>query len=203
MTNEAEIDSRAVLEIFQKRGFETFYFENAAEANGFFESRINGASVGIGGSMTVKEMGLAEVLDKNNSVFWHMRSGDRADAAKAATADVYICSANAVGVTGEIVNIDGYGNRLSTTCCGAKEVWFVFGKNKLAPDLPGAIHRAKNIAAPRNAQRLGVKTPCAAKGDKCYKCNSPERICRATCIITHPLFSSKMHLVLINQDLGY
>ena len=101
----------------------------------------------------------------------------------AMTADVYVSSANALAESGEIINIDGRGNRVAGTLYGAERLYLVIGKNKLAPTFEDALWRARNIAAPKNAKRLGVKTPCAIRGDHCYDCSSPERICRGLVVL--------------------
>ena len=122
--------------------------------------------------------------------------------AKAAEADVYLTSANGLAETGEILNIDGAGNRVASTLYGHKKVYFVIGANKLAPTRDEALWRARNIAAPRNAQRLGKKTPCAVKGDKCYDCKSPDRICRGLVELWGPMMGMETEVILIGEDLG-
>ena len=107
--------------------------------------------------------------------------------------------------TGEIVNIDGMGNRIASTVFGHKKLYFIVGKNKIADDLDGAIWRARNIAAPLNAKRFNVKTPCVAHGGgKCFDCKSPERICNGM-VITMGKMSGvgEMEVVLIGEELGY
>ena len=122
----------------------------------------------------------------------------------AAAADVYILSANAIAEsTGEILSIDGTGNRVSSTLFGHGKVYFVAGRNKVSPDFDSALWRLRNVVAPKNAQRLQRKTPCAAKGDKCYNCNSPERICNALVVHYKKMRSMDMEVVLIDQELGY
>ncbi len=203
MAMKDSINPQDILKIFEKHGYITHYFANISDANSYFESAIRNKSVGAGGSVTIAQMGLLEILSKTNKVYSHGYSKDPSDIAKAATADVYLTSANAISATGEIVNIDGRGNRISATLNGPSEIYFICGTNKIEPDLTKALWRAKNIAAPKNAQRLRKKTPCAAKADKCYNCASPDRICRATCIYTHPLTSAPAHIVLIDEPLGY
>ena len=122
----------------------------------------------------------------------------------ATDAQVYICSLNGVAETGELVNIDGGGNRLSSGLFGHEKVYFIIGVNKIAPDLEGAIWRARNIAGPKNARRLEKKTPCAVRGDKCYDCKSPERICRALAVLwERPTGIGRAEVVLVNEPLGY
>lgn len=108
-----------------------------------------------------------------------------------------------IAETGEIINIDGAGNRVASAIYGHKKVWIVAGKNKLAPTYDEALWRARNIAAPKNAQRLRAKTPCAVRADHCYDCKSPGRICRALTVLWGAMMGSDMEVVLVNEDLGY
>lgn len=124
--------------------------------------------------------------------------------AKAATAEVYVLSANAIAEdTGEILNIDGTGNRVSASLFGHRKVYFVVGKNKVSPDYDSALWRLRNVVAPKNARRLGRKTPCAEKADKCYNCNSPDRICKGLVVLYQKMRAMDMEVVLIDQELGY
>ena len=123
---------------------------------------------------------------------------------EAAAAPIYLTSVNGLAETGELINIDGTGNRVASTIFGHEEVYFLIGRNKLAPDYDAALWRARNIASPKNAHRLGCKTPCAVKGDKCYDCSSPERICRALAVLWEkPKGIGRAEVVLIDEDLGY
>ena len=149
-------------------------------------------------------MGLYEKLSGHNRVFWHWRPESAEDPRREAmTADMYITSVNALAETGELINIDGNGNRVASSLYGHKKVWFIVGRNKLAPTYEEALWRARNIAAPKNAQRLGRKTPCAVHGDRCYDCKSPERICRGLVVLWEAVANMEMEVVLIDQDLGY
>ena len=118
-------------------------------------------------------------------------------------AQVYLTSVNGAAETGELINIDGTGNRVASGLFGHEKVYFIVGRNKVAPDYDAALWRARNIAAPKNAQRLGRNTPCAAKGDRCYDCKSPERICRALVVYWEKPGSMDMEVVLVDEDLGY
>ena len=185
----------------EARGFSVSTFSTAAEAAAYLDSAIDGTTVGIGGSMTVQQMGLHEKLAAHNEVHWHWTDGPEARA-KAAHADVYITSANGLTENGEVINIDGAGNRVASTLYGHKRVYFIIGRNKLAPTFDEALWRARNIAAPRNAQRLGKKTPCAVKGDRCYDCKSPDRICRGLVVLWGPSMGVETEIVLVDEDLG-
>ena len=185
----------------EARGFSVSTFSTAAEATAYLDSAIDGTTVGIGGSMTVQQMGLHEKLAAHNEVHWHWTDGPEARA-KAAHADVYITSANGLTENGEVINIDGAGNRVASTLYGHKRVYFIIGRNKLAPTYDEALWRARNIAAPKNAQRLGKKTPCAVKGDRCYDCKSPDRICRGLVVLWGPSMGVETEIVLVDEDLG-
>ena len=103
-----------------------------------------------------------------------------------------------------MVNIDGVGNRIASTVFGHEELYLVVGRNKLAPDYDGAVWRARNVASPKNAIRLQRKTPCAVKGDKCYDCNSPERLCRGMTVLWQASNGiGRTEVVLIDEDLGF
>lgn len=186
----------------QKNGFEVTHFATAAQAADYLDGQIDGKTVGVGGSITVLEMGLAERLRTHNTLHWHW-TGD-GDQAAAATCQVYLSSVNGAAETGELINIDGTGNRVASTIFGHEEVYFIVGVNKLAPDYDAALWRARNVASPKNARRLGKKTPCAVRGDKCYDCKSPERICRALAVLwERPTGIGRAEVVLVNEPLGY
>ena len=189
----------SICKAFTARGFGFTYFATAAEAVSYLSDVCAGKSVSLGGSMTLKALGFPEAFRYGTAVHWHwVRKGEYFQ-----KPDIYLSSANALSETGEIVNIDGTGNRVSATLFGPKRCIFVCGVNKLCPDLQSAVDRARNIAAPRNAQRLGVRTPCAVDG-KCHDCKSPNRICRA--MVVHmgpPLGMEKCEIVLIGEPLGY
>lgn len=189
----------ALCHAFTERGFDFTYFPTAAEALSYLVETCAGNSVSIGGSMTLQELGLPEAFSHSTAVHWHwVRQGEYFQ-----KPDIYLTSANALSETGELVNIDGAGNRISATLFGPKRCIFVCGINKLCPDLEHAVERARQIAAPRNAKRLGAATPCAVDG-RCHDCKSPGRICRALTIHMGPTVSlEKCELVLIGQPLGY
>lgn len=190
----------------EANGFAVSVFDTAAQAADYLSDSVKGMSVGLGGSMTLKEMGVEERLKANNTVYWHWNStaDPNESLRQAMTTDVYLLSANAIAEdTGEILNIDGTGNRVSSSLFGHKKVYFVAGRNKVSPDYESALFRLRNVVSPKNAQRLGRKTPCAAKADKCYNCDSPERICNALVVFYKKIRSMDMEAILINEDLGY
>ena len=187
-------------------GYDTHYFENRDDAIAYLNSTIDGTSVGIGGSVTVKELNLFDILKTHNEVYWHMLESDRTKSReiinKAKDAKVYISSVNAISANGEIVNIDGTSNRIASISYGHEDVYFIIGKNKIAENLHEAINRAQNVAAPLNAIRLNRKTPCV-KDKKCHNCKSPDRICRNMQILSTAPTGMKYHVILIDENLGY
>lgn len=199
------MDFSRVKKKLESNGFKVSVFPDKEAASAYLDKEIDGKTVGIGGSVTVSEMGLAELLKTHNTVCWHWIKG--ADAAAmmkgAGEAELYISSVNALAETGEIINIDGVGNRVSSIIYGHKKVYFVVGSNKLAENYEAALFRARNMAAPLNAKRIGTKTPCAAAGDKCYDCSSPERICNALSVLWKRPKGCEYEIVLIDEALGY
>ena len=197
-------DFSAVKKNLEARGFRVSTFETAQAAADYLNEAIDGVSVGFGGSITLDQMGLYERLASHNSTVWHWKTDDKLAARQQAmTTDMYITSVNGLAETGELINIDGIGNRVGATLFGHKKVWFVAGRNKLAPTYDEALWRARNIAAPKNAQRLQKKTPCAIKGDRCYDCKSPDRICRGLVVLWEAVTSMEMEVVLIDEELGF
>jgi len=197
------------LETVQKnleaRGFACRVFPTAAEASDYLAETITGKTVGIGGSMTIDAMGLYERLQEKNEVFWHWKTPGPETLAQASQAQVYLSSVNAIAETGELINIDGTGNRVAATLYDREKVVFVAGVNKIAPDYDQALWRARNVAAPLNARRLNRETPCAkGKELKCYDCKSPQRICNGLTVLWKKMGGVKeCEVVLIQEELGY
>mgnify|MGYP000721913073 FL=1 len=198
------MDFTKVSENLKARGYAVQCFATAQEAADYLNGAIDGVSVAFGGSVTLDQMGLFERLSSHNHAMWHWREGTAEDPRKEAlTADVYVTSVNGMDEDGDLINIDGAGNRVAASLFGHKKVYFVVGRNKLAPTYDEALWRARNIAAPKNAQRLQRKTPCAVKGDKCYDCKSPERICSALVVYWRKPSSMDFEVVLVDEDLGF
>ena len=195
------IDYEKLSRTLEALGYQVSHFATAQQAANYLDSQIDQTSVAFGGSVTLKDMDLYPLLSKHNQVIWHWEGGSQMDAINT---QVYITSVNGLAETGELINIDGTGNRVASTLYGHKRVYFVVGSNKIAPDYDAALWRARNIASPKNAQRLGMKTPCAAKGDRCYNCQSPDRICRALVVLWEkPRGTEQMEIVLVDEPLGY
>ncbi len=189
------------------RGYKVSVFAQACEAASYLCTAIRNTTVGIGGSVTIRDMGLYERLSESNRVFWHWKPQEGHTAAemleRAEGAAVYLSSVNALSEQGEIVNIDGNGNRVAGIFYGHKKVFLIVGENKIVPTLTEAIDRARNVAAPQNAVRLGRKTPCALRGDRCYDCQSPERICKGVQVLWQAPAAAEYEVVLIGASLGY
>ena len=188
---------------FERHEFETSFFETREQAATYLQAQIRGQKVAFGGSVTLQEMGLFDALSKENEVIWHWNEPGAQTLARAREAQIYITSANGVSETGELVNIDGTGNRVAQTLYGPEKVYFVVGKNKIEKDLSSALSRARNVAAPLNAKRLKTNTPCSKTGERCFDCGSEARICRATVILERPTRGMKAEIVFVNEALGY
>lgn len=188
----------------ERHGFAVRVFQTGKQAVQAISQELSGKTIGFGGSVTLDTLGLFEALNQNNDVAWHWRKTPDARE-KSVASQVYFTSANAISETGEIVNIDGTGNRVSSILYGHEELYTVAGTNKLTPDLPSAIDRARNIASPLNARRLHCQTPCAlSEPMRCHDCNSPERICNGFVTLARPTGGiGKVHVILIEENLGY
>lgn len=195
------MDLSTTAQNLKNRGYAVSVFSSAVEAADYIDAAIDGKTIGFGGSMTMEAMHLWERLGSHNTIYSHLHGYPLGP--DAAFAQYYITSANALAETGEIINIDGIGNRLAGTLFGHEKVWFIIGRNKITPTCEDAICRARNIAAPKNAVRKQMKTPCAVQGDHCYDCKSPERICRALLVLWEPMMGMDAEVILIDEDLGY
>lgn len=196
----------------RKNGFDALYFPNPEEAvSKVLEMVNNGDLVGIGGSVTLREIGLLEALkDKDIELADHWvarHSGASREEVmrirrQHINSDVFITSTNAVTETGELVNIDGTGQRVAAMIFGPKKVIVVTGVNKITGDLEEGVWRASNVAAPMNAKRLHMNTPCAVTGE-CDDCESSGRICNITTIIHRRPRNTDLTVILIGKELGY
>ncbi|MEA4894203.1 MAG: lactate utilization protein [Oscillospiraceae bacterium] len=198
------VNVEKTIENLKSRGFDAKSFASGSEAVDYLASQLKSETVGFGGSMTLEALGLYDRLVANNRVFWHWRDKNAETYKEAMSAKVYITSANAVAQTGEIINIDGTGNRVVNTLYGKKKVYIIVGTNKLAEDYDKALWRARNIASPLNARRLGKNTPCAKGELKCYDCKSPDRICKGLVVLWNKMNGTeKVEVIIINEELGY
>lgn len=192
-----------IRENFEQHGFTTQLFSTKEEVCAYLMDALQNETIGFGGSETLTQMGLFELLQQKNAVVWHNKVPSVRTRKLANCADIYITSANAVTETGEIVNIDGTGNRVAMTAFGPQKCYYIVGKNKITADLTAAYQRCKHVAAPLNAKRLGAKTPCAAQGDRCYNCNSPGRICRIISVIERAPMGMQCEIIFVDAHLGF
>ncbi len=193
----------------EKNGFVTTLFDTREEAIPFLiEMAQEAATVGFGGSMTIADLGLPElVAAQGKKALVHSRPGlspqeRRQIMQDQLGCDLFFTSTNALTLKGHLVNIDATGNRVCAMTFGPKRVIVVAGANKIASDLESAIRRVKEVACPPNAKRLNYDTPCAKTG-VCSDCHSPQRICRITTIIEKCPRATDLRVCLINEDLGY
>jgi hypothetical protein len=158
----------------------------------------------MGGGMSVHEIGLVKALKEGNYNFIDRDEYEDKRAAMLAAydADVFLASANAMTEDGVLVNIDGNANRVSAIAQGPKKVVLIVGMNKVCSDVDGAMKRARNVAAPINAQRFGLKTPCSATGS-CMNCKSPDTICCQFLITRYSKHPGRIHVILVNECLGF
>ena len=200
------INYEALVKALKDRRFLPEVYDTAEEAKAAALAIIGNKSVGIGGSATVRDMGLAEALQANgNEVYWHWLAAKEAKQAardKALNADVYMCSANALTTDGRLVNIDGTGNRAAGLIYGPHEVIVIVGQNKIVGSLDEAMDRIKRDTCPTNARRLGLDTPCA-KTDQCHDCRTAARMCNVTFIHEGPTRPVKaFHVLIVKEVLG-
>ena len=163
-----------------------------------------GSTATMGGGMSVIEIGLVDALkDGNYNYIDREEAEDRRAAMLAAyDADVYLASCNAITEDGELVNIDGNANRVSCIAYGPKKVIFIVGMNKVTSDIDSAIKRARNVAAPINKQRFGGNTPCVKTGS-CFNCKNPDTICCQFLITRYSKHQDRIHVILVNDFLGF
>lgn len=201
------MDIQATMQALQRRGFVPHLCKNGAEAVELAKQLIPvGSKVGIGGSLTVKQIGLDQALfSDGRTVYSHATVSKEQQPnlwSLARSGEWYISSVNAMTADGDLLNIDGTANRVSSLIFGVANILYVVGINKIAPDLNAAIERARNIAAPLNARRLQRNVPCAETG-VCSYCDCPECICNTTVIVHHPTRVQKsVHVILIEEELG-
>ena len=206
-SNEMKINR--TIEALKKNNMNGYYAKNRDEVIELIKDIVSeGSKVAVGGSETLSELGILE----------HLRSGryDFLDRYKdgltreevtnifkqSFLADAYLSSCNAITENGELYNVDGNGNRVAAMLYGPDKVIVICGINKIVKDVDEAIKRNREISAPMNAKRLNKKTPCAKVG-YCMNCNSPERICNEYTLIKKQRSSERMHVIFLNENLGY
>jgi L-lactate utilization protein LutB len=202
-----------VKETLTENNFEVFVAQNTDEAKSIVLEKIipeiAPKSLSWGGSLTFVATGLYDVF-KNSDDFKILDTYDKSLSPEESLerrrqsllVDLFITGSNAVTETGQLVNLDMFGNRIGALTFGPKNVVILVGRNKIVPDLDEAMFRIKNYAAPVNTMRLDKKTPCA-KTSFCADCKSPDRICNTWTITEKSFPKKRVKIVLINKDLGF
>lgn len=200
-----ELLARKVIKGLESRNMSGYYAANAQEALDQALALIpEGSSIAMGGAMSAHEIGLVKAVQEGPYNFndRDAAADPRAAMLAAYDADVFLASANAITEDGILVNIDGNSNRVSAIAQGPKKVVFIVGMNKVCDDVDGAMKRARNVAAPTNAQRFGLSTPCAKTG-ACANCKSPDTICCQFLITRFSRHEGRIHVILVNENLGF
>jgi hypothetical protein len=205
------IEERAkkAIEKLEAHEFKALYVQTKEEAVQEIWKHITPKQrIGVGGSITIRGLGILEQLEaRGNTLYDHWKPGLSKENVleirrSQMTSDLFLSSINAVTLNGELINIDGIGNRVNSTNFGPGKVILVVGYNKIVEDVQEGIKRIKNVAAPLNARRLNVDVPCAKLG-RCVDCNSPNRICRIVVIHERKPSWTDMLIILVGEELGY
>ena len=210
----------STMEALRKNNMQAYYVENSAKAKELVQSLMEkGSTVTHGGSMTLKQTGINELL-KSGDYNYLDRSAEGLTREqveeiyrKSFFADTYLTSANAVTEKGELYNVDGNSNRVAAILYGPKSVIVVVGVNKIVPDIRAAVERVKKVAAPKNTVRLSCKTPCAATGEcislkqpdsvACDGCKSEGRVCCNYVVSAQQRKKDRIKLIIVGEELGY
>ena len=191
----------------EQKGYKVRTFRQKEKAAQYLQEQFHNDTIGFGDSQTLLHMGLHALLSKNNIVYDPNQFDDNDNflktAKKALTAKYFLTSVNAITEDGIIINMDGTGNRVAGSLFGHEKVFFIFGTNKIVSNIEEGVWRTRNIAAPQNAKRIGCNTPCSLKGDRCYDCNSPYRICSGLLIQYKKMNDSDAEIIIIDEDLGF
>ena len=196
--------AQTVIKGLQSRNMTGYYAEDKEAAlKQALELIEENSTISMGGCMSAHEIGLVQALQEGNYQYLDRSKMEPREGLLAAyDSDVFLSSANAMTSDGILVNIDGDSNRVSCIAQGPKKVIFIVGMNKVCADLDSAMKRARNVAAPTNAQRFDVKTPCKETG-KCFDCKSPDTICCQFLITRYSRHTGRIHVILVNDNLGF
>lgn len=203
-----ENQAKAIIKNLEKRNMTAFYCDSKeACRDKVLEIIGDNKSVSWGGTMSMKQCGIQQALEKNPTCTLLDRAKHPADKMKeffkeVAVCDYYIMGTNAITLDGELVNIDGNGNRLASLIFGPEHVIVIAGMNKVSTDIPEALHRVRNIASPPNTVRLNKNTPCAVDG-RCHDCMSPDCICNQVVITRRSREKERIIVLLVNDNLGF
>lgn len=204
MRKRNEILAQTVIKGLESRNMSGYYAADKEEAvKKALEVIGKGSTVAMGGCQSAHEIGLIQALEEGDYNYIDRSNMTPRESLMAAyDADVFLSSANAMTNDGIMVNIDGNSNRVSCIAQGPKKVVFIVGMNKICSDLDEAMKRARNVAAPANAQRFDIKTPCKETG-KCFDCKSPDTICCQFLITRYSRHTGRIHVILVNENLGF
>ena len=205
ITKRNDLLSQKVIKGLESRNMKGFYAKDREEALKIALDLIpEGSSVTMGGSVSAAEIGLVDAVKNGSYEFIDRNTAE--DKRKAALAaydvDFFLSSCNAMTEDGVLVNIDGNANRVSAIAHGPRKVLFIVGMNKVCKDVDSAMRRARNVAAPINAQRFGLSTPCAKTGS-CMDCKSPDTICCQFLITRYSRHDDRIYVILVNDNLGF
>ncbi|MFH0778832.1 MAG: lactate utilization protein [Candidatus Eisenbacteria bacterium] len=192
------------------RGFTALAVQSGKDATDKVLSLIQpGVTVGVAGSVTLREIGVVDaILARGHTVFQQWGTPLAAQPADfdyrraQLTSDVFLSGSNAVTIDGELVNVDGVGNRVAAMIFGPSKVIVVAGWNKIVPDVSAAVQRIRTVAAPLNARRLSLGVPCVKTG-QCVDCDAPDNICRVTTIVSRKPRRTDLTVILVAERLGY
>ena len=205
VTKRNDLLSQKIKKSLASRNMKGFYAHSRAEALQIALELIpEGSSVTMGGSVSAREIGLVDALKVGDYSFIDRDLADdkRAAALAAYDVDVFLASCNAMTEDGVLVNIDGNANRVSAIAFGPRKVIFIVGMNKVCKDVDSAVKRARNIAAPVNAQRFGLDTPCTRTGS-CMDCKSPDNICCQFLVTRYSRHNDRIFVILVDDNLGF
>jgi hypothetical protein len=204
-----EEKAKKTIEKLEAHDFKALYVKNRQQAvEEIWKHVTPNQRIGVGGSVTIRELGILEQLEaRGHTLYDHWKPGLSKEKSfeirkSQMTSDLFLSSVSAITMNGELVNIDGAGNRVNSTIFGPGKVILVAGYNKIVDDVQEAIKRIKNVAAPINAKRLNIDVPCAKVG-KCVDCNSPNRICRVVVIHERKPFLTDILVILVGEELGF
>ena len=205
ITKRNDLLAQKVIKGLESRNMTGYYAHNKEEALETALSLIpEGSTVTMGGGMSIHEIGLSDALmsERYNFIDRDQMEDKRAAMLMAYDADFFLSSCNAITEDGVLVNIDGNSNRVSAIAQGPHKVLFIVGMNKVCSDIDGAMKRARNVAAPINAQRFGIDTPCTRTGS-CMNCKSPDTICCQFLITRYSRHTGRIHVILVDDFLGF
>ena len=202
------IQAETIIKNLEKRNMEGYYFASAAACTEAILSTLpKGSVIGWGGSESIKECGLLEEIQKGgyellDRSLARTPEESRQIYAKTVLADYYLMSTNAITLGGELINIDGNGNRVACLIQGPSHVIIIAGMNKVVSDVPGGVARVRHMASPANAIRLNRNLPCAASG-VCHDCLSPECFCNQIVVTRRSMHPDRIKIYLVGEELGY